>query len=228
MLGFALLYIVLDFPVALGDRRAGSGPAVKRLSVGQRLQHAVLAGTFITLAMTGFAVKYPDSGYAQWLMTVIGGPDNRSLIHRLAAVVFVVNAYWHFAYYLLRYRGPRRIGLGREDWQTVRQTLRFRLGRGARPAPAGKYDWLQKLEYWAGVIGLHVALVTGLLMWFFEWTLATLSYQMFKYAQWIHGWEAILAVGTVALLHGYSTLFSPRVFPMDTSWLNGYKKTRPG
>lgn len=86
--------------------------------------------------------------------------------------------------------------------------------------------WLQKLEYWAGVIGLHVVLLTGLLMWFFEWTLSHFSYQIFKYAQLIHGWEAILATVVVFFLHGYSTFASPRVFPMDWSWITGRKTER--
>jgi formate dehydrogenase gamma subunit len=223
-IGFLAFYIAVDIPVALQDRRNGNQQKFYRLTMGQRLQHGVLALTFITLALTGFAILYADSAYAQWLTSLLGGPDNRSLIHRLAALLFVANAYLHFVYYIFVYHGPRTISFSRQDLRDVWQDIRFRLGKGERPVHTGKYDWLQKLEYWASVIGLHVVLVTGLLMWFFDSILSYLPYQIFKYAQWIHGWEAILATSVVILLHGYSTILSPRVFPMDRSWIKGRKK----
>jgi len=223
-IGFLVFYISVDIPIALRDRRNGNQQKFYRLTMGQRLQHGVLALTFITLALTGFAILYADSAYAQWLTSSVGGPDNRSLIHRLAALLFVANAYLHFVYYLFVYRGPHTIGFSRQDLREAWQDIRFRLGKGERPTHTGKYDWLQKLEYWASVIGLHVVLVTGLLMWFFDSTLSYLPYQIFKYAQWIHGWEAILATTVVIILHGYSTILSPRVFPMDMSWITGRNK----
>jgi len=127
-------------------------------------------------------------------------------------------------YYLFFYHGPRSILLSRQDLRNALADIRFRLGKAERPQETDKYDWLQKLEYWAGVIGLFIVSLTGLLMWFFEWSLSHLPYQIFKYAQWIHGWEAILAASVVAILHGYSAVFSPRVFPMDWSWITGRKK----
>ena len=61
-------------------------------------------------------------------------------------------------------------------------------------------------------------------MWYFDTTLSYLPYQIFKYAQWVHGWEAILATSVVIILHGYTTMLSPRVFPMDWSWITGREK----
>jgi len=226
VLGFVLFWIVIDWPLALQERqreRGAEAPTVQRFTVGQRVQHLLLALSFIVLALTGFAIKYPDSSYAQWLVPLLGGADNRSLIHRLAALVFVGNGLVHFVHYLFFYRGARPILLSWHDLRTACSDIRFRLGKGDRPAESGKYDWLQKLEYWAGVIGWHVVLVTGLLMWFFEWTLSNLPYQVFKYAQWIHGWEAILATSVVVLLHSYATMLGPRVFPMDWGWITGRK-----
>jgi len=223
--GFVLFWISIDWPLAWKERQQMHGVehTIKRFTAGQRLQHLLLALSFITLALTGFAIKYPDSAYAQWLVALLGGADNRSLIHRLAALVFVGNGIFHFVYYLLFYRGSRPILLSRGDLHAARADIRFRLGKDERPPETGKYDWLQKLEYWAGVIGWHVVLATGLLMWFFEWALSHLPYQIFKYAQWIHGWEAILATAVIIVLHGYSTMLSPRVFPMDWSWVTGRK-----
>jgi len=225
VVGFVLFYIFIDFPLARKERHspARSGVKEKRFTLGQRLQHLILAASFITLALTGFAIMYADSAYGQWLVSVVGGADNRSLIHRLAAMVFVGNALIHIFYYLFIFRGQRTMMLSRQDLTHAWMDIRFRLGQCEEPEMSGKYDWIQKLEYWAGIIGLNVVLVTGLLMWFFEWTLTHMPYQILKYAQWIHGWEAILATTVVLILHGYSTLLSPRVFPMDWSWITGRK-----
>lgn len=228
VLGFIVFYIVIDFPVALKGRRAltTSQNNTLRFTIGQRIQHALLALSFITLAITGFAVMYPDSSYAQWLMSLLGGADNRSLIHRLAAIVFAANGLIHLFYYLFFYRGSHSILLNRQDLHHALNDIRYRLGKADKPIEAGKYDWLQKLEYWAGVIGLFIVLITGLVMWFFEWSLSHLPYQIFKYAQWIHGWEAILATSVLLILHGYSTIINPRIFPMDWSWITGRKNKK--
>jgi len=222
-----LFYIVIDWPMARKDRKSATEHSQNsmRLSLGQRVQHALLALSFILLAFTGFAIMYPDSSYAQWLTPLLGGADNRSLIHRLAAIVFVTNGFVHFIYYLFFYRGSRTIQLTRQDLNNALLDIRYRLGKtSVQPQETDKYDWLQKLEYWSGVIGLFIVFITGTLMWFFEWSLAHLPYQIFKYAQSIHGWEAILATSVLLILHGYTTIISPRVFPMDRSWITGRKK----
>ena len=55
----------------------------------ERLQHAVLAISFMTLVWTGFALKYPDQWWARPLLLLEGAHSMRSLIHRVAAVVFI-------------------------------------------------------------------------------------------------------------------------------------------
>ena len=71
-IGFLLFYIVVDIPIARRDRRNGNQQKEHRFTMGQRLQHGVLALTFITLALTGFAILYADSAYAQWLTPLLG------------------------------------------------------------------------------------------------------------------------------------------------------------
>ena len=61
----------------------------------ERVQHAVLAISFLTLVWTGFALKYPDQWWARPLLLLEGAHSMRSLIHRVAAVVFIAVSVTH-------------------------------------------------------------------------------------------------------------------------------------
>jgi len=57
----------------------------------------VLALSFLALAWTGFALKYPDQWWARPLLLMEGRYAMRSLIHRLAAAVFLGISATHVA-----------------------------------------------------------------------------------------------------------------------------------
>jgi hypothetical protein len=61
----------------------------------ERVQHAVLAISFLTLVWTGFALKYPDQWWARPLLLMEGSYPVRSLIHRVAAGVFMAVTLTH-------------------------------------------------------------------------------------------------------------------------------------
>ena len=61
----------------------------------ERIQHAVLAISFLTLVWTGFALKYPDQWWARPLLLMEGRYSMRSLIHRVAAGVFIAISVTH-------------------------------------------------------------------------------------------------------------------------------------
>ena len=57
----------------------------ERMFVGFRIAHALLMVSFVALAYTGFALKYPDAWWARPL-----GAEVRGWLHRVAAVVMMV------------------------------------------------------------------------------------------------------------------------------------------
>src|ERR1051325_7713751 len=89
----------------LKKRRAhlgSSGRPVLRMSASQRWQHAVLAVRFIVLAVTGFALKFPES----WIAKLLGSSEPfRRWSHRIAGVVLLVVGMCHVAYILFTKEG---------------------------------------------------------------------------------------------------------------------------
>ena len=83
-------------------RRNSHERTVVRLTLQQRIQHWCLLSSFITLAITGFALAYPDS----WLGLIFGEILRRYGLG-VAAVVLLATGLYH-AYYVLTTREGRR------------------------------------------------------------------------------------------------------------------------
>lgn len=198
----------------------------KRFTIAQIIQHWLWALSFLALAVTGFSLKYAHTSIAERAVELIGGADNRSLIHRLAAIVFVSTGYLHLlSYHVIPYIRKRRFECPmvptRKDWEDFKLDVRYHLWLTDERPRFAKFSWFQKVEYWAGAIGMNVVLVTGLLMWFAFELMRYVPFQIIGYAQQIHGWEAFLAVVTVSITHSYAVFINPSVFPLDTSMFRG-------
>ena len=63
--------------------------------------------------------------------------------------------------------------------------------------------------------------ITGIMMWFFEFTLQIFPKWTYDMARLIHGYEAILAFLAVILGHLYNVHLKPGVWPMNRVWLDG-------
>src|SRR5579871_5555924 len=77
---------------ALAPRVAHSEP---RIFPFEALQHALLALSFLVLVYSGFALKYSDQWWAKPLLLLEGARSVRSIVHRVAAVVFLATAIMH-------------------------------------------------------------------------------------------------------------------------------------
>ncbi|MBI3997010.1 MAG: cytochrome b/b6 domain-containing protein [Candidatus Omnitrophica bacterium] len=223
VVGGMLLHNFLDFRKKLQVHRqrmtAVSGPL--RMTLNERIQHAVLAIAFIALAYTGFALKHPQ---AWWASPFVGRVDWRSLSHRGAALVFCVLGAYHIWFVCRTDRGRKHLRAllpMRSDLIQFGQMLGYDVGlRGQRPM-MGHYSYVEKIEYWALVWGSMVMVVTGALMTWQDWTLRLFPKWIFDVITSIHYYEAILACLAILLWHGYFTMFDPDEYPMKWTWLTG-------
>jgi cytochrome b subunit of formate dehydrogenase len=216
-----------------------------RMTLAQRLQHALIIVTFTTLVLTGFPLVYPSLGIWNWIGLGPSGFGVRSLVHRIAGGGLIFVSLWHVAYVMLTEEGGRYFRemmpklvdarqliesfmnkLGLMESLHRRGLLRGLLDRNpwlrfAEPPRYGKYNWVEKFEYLAIVWGNFVMILTGLCLWFFEAAFALFPKPAVDIIKLVHGFEALLAFLAIIIWHMYCVHLNPEVFPMSRMWLNG-------
>jgi formate dehydrogenase gamma subunit len=196
---------------------------VVRMTYGELWQHVFLMITFITLIITGFALRFSEAWWAVLLFGHEGGFPLRGVIHRVAAVLFIFTVIWHVIY-LTTGRGRRYfkdIFPAAHDFAQFMQTIKFNLGISKESPRFGRFSYVEKAEYWALVWGSVVMIFSGFFLWFENYAARWFAKGFLDVMLIIHYYEAWLAALAVLIWHMYSTVFSPSVYPMNPSWLNG-------
>jgi cytochrome b subunit of formate dehydrogenase len=204
--------------------RLAAGHGGMRMLPFERVQHAVLAISFVTLVWTGFALKYPDQWWARPLLMMEGKYMMRSLIHRVAAVVFIAISVTHLVSLIVN----REL---REHWKEMlpaandaREALSnmaYNLGMGNRKPGRSSHSYVEKAEYWAVVWGAVVMAGTGIMLWANTLALRLLPKEWLDVATSVHFYEAVLAALAIVVWHFYSIIFDPDVYPLNTAFLTG-------
>ena len=240
-IGLMLLHNGGDWIRKLMRARFGSGarPLASRAPVGlrmlpfERVQHAVLALSFVTLAWTGFALKFPEQWWARPLVLLAEGHDMRSLIHRVAASVFIAVSLTHLVSLIV----SRKL---REHWKHMFPNVSdareasagfaYNLGLGDAPPRRSPHSYIEKSEYWAVIWGAVVMSASGILLWANSLALRFFPKLWLDVATSVHFYEALLAVLAIVVWHLYSVIFDPDVYPLNTAFLTGYaaRKDEPG
>ncbi|HWO56107.1 MAG TPA: cytochrome b/b6 domain-containing protein [bacterium] len=196
---------------------------IVRMNYNEVWQHTFLMITFIVLVITGFALRFSESWWAQLLFGREGGFPLRGTIHRVAAVLFILTALWHVGYLLGR-RGraflvdimPRK-----SDFTEFKQMLAYNLGRSAQRPQFGRFSYVEKVEYWALVWGTIIMAITGFFMWEESIAVNLFPKGFLDVMLVIHYYEAWLATLAILIWHMYSTVFNPAVYPMNPAWYTG-------
>ncbi|HXI42105.1 MAG TPA: cytochrome b/b6 domain-containing protein [Bryobacteraceae bacterium] len=200
-----------------------------RMFAFERLQHALLAGSFLILVWSGFALKYPTQWWAQPLLFWEGSSPVRSLVHRAAAVVFIAVTVMHAvslaASRKLRHHWRELVPAKRDISEAV-DTFGYNLGvLNKRPA-VSEHSYVEKAEYWAVVWGAVVMILTGVMLWANGFALAWLPKSLLDVATAVHFYEAVLATLAILVWHFYSVIFDADVYPLDAAAITGFS-TRP-
>jgi formate dehydrogenase gamma subunit len=195
---------------------------VMRMSLAQRWQHFVLAASFIILAITGFALKFPDS----WLARVLGSSEPfRRWSHRIAGIVLLVVGAWHLIYLLGAKDGRRLLGdlfPVKKDLADMGCQIRHLLGWSAGKPKTGRFGYAEKMEYWAVIWGTLIMGVSGLMVWFKLDVTRFLPRWIVDVALTIHYYEAVLACLAIIVWHFYHVIFDPDVYPLNPACWDGH------
>jgi cytochrome b subunit of formate dehydrogenase len=209
-----------------GRMEAHAGP---RMLPFERVQHAILAGSFIVLAYSGFALKYPDQWWARPILAMEGSHAIRSLVHRTAGVVFLAVSFAHLISLIVsrKLRAHWREMLPRvNDAREASSNFAYNIGLGTEPPGRSPHSYVEKAEYWALIWGTVVMAATGLLLWGNNLALKLFPKLVLDLATSIHFYEAILAAAAIVIWHWYSVIFDPDIYPLDTAFLTGFRPDR--
>ena len=207
-----------------GASHSADGHHDVRMLPFERVQHAVLAISFLTLVWTGFALKYPDQWWARPLLMMEGRYSMRSLIHRVAAAAFIAISLTHMISLIVN----RKL---REHWKDMlpnandpREALSnfaYNLGLGSQPPGRSPHSYVEKAEYWAVIWGTFVMGLTGLMIWFKISFFSFLARWWIDIALSIHFYEAVLATLAIIVWHFYHVIFDPDVYPVNFAFIDG-------
>ena len=103
--------------------------------------------------------------------------------------------------------------------------IRYLAGRTSERPAFGKFNYVQKLDYWLVVLVVAAMVVTGLMYWFPTVTAsilpASVSPWIWGLAYVIHSTEALLVLFVAFVWHFYNVHLKSRVFPMSWVWITG-------
>lgn len=209
----------------------GEAKFYKRFSATQSAMHAVMVVSFLTLSLTGMALKFSWTPWGHAISDFFGGFERMGMLHRTGAVLLLALFTFH-VWDVLRMRkergwtwkqllfGEDSMMFGRRDGQEFLGTLRWFLGRGPRPA-YGRFTYWEKFDYFAVFWGVAVIGLSGLVLWFPALATRALPGWAINVALVVHGDEALLAVAFIFTIHFFNTQFRPDKFPMDVSVFTG-------
>lgn len=182
-----------------------------RFNRSDRLQHALLLISFTLLALTGLPQKYADARVSIALIRLLGGIERTRQIHHTAAVVLILLSIFHLV--AVGYRVfVLRVGLSMlptlQDFRDFVQAIRYNLNWSTQRPRFPRYNFIEKLEYWAVVWGTVLMTLTGYILW--NPILATryLPGEVIPAAKTVHGLEALLAVLSIITWHSYFVHFT--------------------
>lgn len=216
--------IIFFFEITRKRRKEKNVIILPRFTKNEVVQHLLLLTSFIVLVITGFALKFPNSFWASWLVSLGLSEPIRQIIHRTSGVVMLVLGFYHIGYLLFTSRGRdvlKELVPNFDDIKQVSQNLMYYLRLSKKHPHFNQYDYAEKAEYWALIWGTFVMGVTGFILWFPTIVGDWAPVWFIKVAEIIHYYEAILASLAILVWHWFFVLFHPKEYPMSFTWIDG-------
>lgn len=225
-IGTMILYCLLDFqkkarspnPTKISDNK----DYYIKFNLPDRLIHLVHLISFTILVYTGFAHHYPDSLWAK-IFTDTFGENFRALIHRIAGSIMLLAFILQIILYIFTKHGKKQFKAlipKKKDFKDALDLVLFNLGIINQKPTYEMFSFIEKFEYWALVWGNIIMGITGLSLWFENFTLSLIPKWWLDLFILIHFYEAILATLAILVWHLYWTVFDPEVYPFAKSiWI---------
>ncbi|MEI6106652.1 MAG: cytochrome c3 family protein [Opitutae bacterium] len=196
-----------------------------RMTVHERLQHAVLVLSFTALVVTGFMLRYPEAWWVVGIRQLSARAfEWRGLAHRLASVIMLASGVWHICYLVFTAPGRTLLWAMLPRWRDLTDpwhVLKYNLGLAPEKPAFGRFCYIEKAEYWAMAWGTALMTITGAILWFDNASMGYITKLGFDISRLVHFYEAVLATLAIIVWHFYWVVFNPDVYPMNLAWLTG-------
>ncbi len=196
-----------------------------RMTAHERVQHAVLVLSFVTLVVTGFMLRYPEAWWVVGIRNLSTQAfELRSWAHRIAGVIMLTAGAWHIWYLSCTKPGRSLLKDLLPKWRDLTDpwgVFKYNVGLSKTKPAFGRFSYIEKAEYWALVWGTLLMGVTGVVLWFENASMGLFTKRGFDIARTVHFYEAILATLAIIVWHFYFVIFNPDIYPMNLSWLTG-------
>jgi formate dehydrogenase subunit gamma len=200
------------------------GQFISRFDVHQRIQHYALFISFIVLAVTGVLRGFPEWPTFAWFTRIFGGPDVLRLVHDVAAFVMIADGIYHLLYILqgilVKKKYPTAMLPSLKDLKDIIHTTLWIVGIRKYEPVYDRFQYGQKIDYWAIFWGMPVMVITGILMipsYFSQW----MGGQWFAVSATAHRDEAVLAISFIFIVHMYYGHLASPAFPVNTTMFTG-------
>ena len=163
-------------------------------------------------------MKYPDQWWARPLLLMEGTHSMRSLIHRVAAVVFMAVSVTHLVSLIVN----RKL---RDHWKEMLPNtndprealceLRLQPGLGDQPPARSAAQLYREGRILGGGLGRRGDDRHRLCCGPTTWRMKLLPKIWLDVATSVHFYEAVLATLAIVVWHFYSVIFDPDVYPLE-------------
>src|SRR5450432_2256562 len=165
---------------------------IARYSFAERANHWFGALTYTYLLTTGLAFWSP---YLYWLAAIVGGGPAARFWHPWFGVLFSVSLFWSFKQW------HRDMKVDDSDRAWAKEIPHYIKNEDDRLPPVGRFNYGQKLYFWAMVYSVILLLLSGVGLWYVEalpW-----SFRFLRYAAiLVHAGVALITIG-LFLIHVY-------------------------
>jgi formate dehydrogenase subunit gamma len=169
---------------------------IVRYPAGTRINHWIVAISFVLLALSGLAMFYPA---LFWLSDLFGGGALNRAIHPWIGLVMAV------ALFLLAGKMWRDNRMQDRDWEWLRRSREVITNREENLPEVGRFNAGQKLVYFAAVTCVTLLLLSGLIIWRAYFT-AYFPIGITRLASLLHAFFAFVLIFTI-VIHIYAGIW---------------------
>ena len=169
---------------------------ILRYPTATRINHWIVAISFVLLALSGLAMFHPA---LFWLSDLFGGGALNRAIHPWIGVVMAV------AFLLLAAKVARDNAMQDRDWAWVRRSREVVANHEENVPEAGRYNGGQKLIFWLMALCLILLLLSGLVIWR-AWFSAYFPIGILRLGSLFHAFFAFVLI-CAAIIHVYAGIW---------------------